>query len=58
MELSQESVAHSAGISTRYYADIEAGKRKISVEVANKIAGGLGLRLQDLLDLADELKNS
>jgi transcriptional regulator with XRE-family HTH domain len=53
LHLSQEAVAHAAGISARYYADVESGKRRISIEIGCKVATALTCRLQDLLDDAD-----
>ncbi len=49
--LSQEDVAYTAEIGLRYYVDVEHGKRRLSIEVGQKIAQALGLRLQDVLDL-------
>jgi transcriptional regulator with XRE-family HTH domain len=48
--LSQEAVAHAAGISVRYCADAERGSRSLSIGVGKWIAAALDLRLQELLD--------
>jgi XRE family aerobic/anaerobic benzoate catabolism transcriptional regulator len=53
--LSQEAVAHAAGISVRYYADVERGSRSLSIRVGKQIAAALETRLQDLLEEADRL---
>ncbi len=53
--LTQEHVAHEAGLSVRYYIDCEGGSRKVSLEVAARIAAALDWRLQELLDSADSL---
>jgi XRE family aerobic/anaerobic benzoate catabolism transcriptional regulator len=53
LKQSQEETAHAAGISTRYFADVERGTRSVSVAVARRIAKALSMRLQDLLDHAD-----
>lgn len=47
---SLEVLADKAGISDRYLADVERGNRSVSVDVAAKIATGLGMTLQKLLD--------
>ncbi len=52
--LSQEAVAHAAGISTRYYADIERGKRSVSIVVGRSIARAIETSLQDILNAVDE----
>jgi transcriptional regulator with XRE-family HTH domain len=54
--LSQEAAAHEAGVSARYYADVERGKRSVSVQVAWRIATALGTRLQLILDAAERGK--
>ena len=51
--LSQEAAAHEAGISARYYADVERGTRAVSVEVAGRIARALDTKLQVILDEAE-----
>ena len=53
--LSQEAAAHEAGISARYYADVERGTRAVSVQVAWKIATALGTKLQTILNAAERL---
>lgn len=50
--LSLEALAEKAGVSDRYIADVERGNRSVSVDVAAKIAAGLGTTLQKLLDTA------
>lgn len=50
--LTLEELAEKAGISDRYLADVERGNRSVSVDVAAKIAAGLGTTLQRLLDSA------
>jgi len=54
--LSQEAAAHEAGISARYYADVERGTRSVSVEIACRIASALDTKLQSILDTADRGK--
>ena len=55
LKQSQEETAHAAGISSRYFADVERGTRSVSVVVARRIARALSMKLQDLLDLADAI---
>ena len=47
-KLSQMQLALDSGIDMRYYADFERGYRAIGVEVASKIADGLGVTLSEL----------
>ena len=54
--LSQEAAAHEAGISARYYADVERGTRFVSVQVAWRIAKALDTKLQSILDAAERGK--
>jgi transcriptional regulator with XRE-family HTH domain len=51
--LSQEAAAHEAGISARYYADVERGTRAVSVQIACQIATALDTKLQSILDAAE-----
>lgn len=53
LRLSQEAAAHEAGISARYYADVERGTRSVSVQVACRIAAALDTKLQSILDAAE-----
>ena len=48
--LTQEVVAHEAGIALRLYGGIERGQRNPSVETLGKIAAALGVHPRDLLD--------
>jgi DNA-binding XRE family transcriptional regulator len=49
--MSQEAVAHAAGISSRSFADVERGsKRSPSIMVGYRIAAALYTRLQAVLD--------
>jgi transcriptional regulator with XRE-family HTH domain len=47
--LSQEAFAHSAGLDRTYIPSIEKGERNISLEVIEKIAKALGLKISELL---------
>ncbi len=46
---SQERLAARVGLDRSYYGAIERGEYKVSVSVAEKIAGGLDLKLSELL---------
>ena len=49
LKLSQETLANMADIDRTYLADIEKGKRNVSLKVADKIAKALNVSLKDLL---------
>lgn len=48
--MSQEAFAHSIGMSRTYFAEVEIGKRNISIENIDKIARALGVSLRDFFD--------
>jgi transcriptional regulator with XRE-family HTH domain len=41
--LSQEALAHFAGLSTTYVASVERGERNVSLEVVVRLASKLGV---------------
>lgn len=45
---SQEKLAYEAGITVRYVAFLESGKRKPSLDVAFKISGILNSNVEDI----------
>ncbi len=47
--LSQEKFAALAGIHRTYVSSIELGKVRLGLEIAKKMADGLGVALSDLL---------
>jgi DNA-binding XRE family transcriptional regulator len=47
--LSQAELAKQAGIDRSYLAQIELGKRRLSLEVANRLAEALQCTLSDLV---------
>ncbi len=49
-ELTQEELAHMAGIERSYLSNIEAGKKNFSLGVLVDIAGALKLGVMDLMD--------
>lgn len=52
-KLSQEDIADYSGISTRYYCDLENGKKMPSIKVLINIARTYKLSLAELIVLLD-----
>jgi transcriptional regulator with XRE-family HTH domain len=52
--MSQERLADAASISVPYLSEIERGQRNPTVAVMGRIAGALGVRLSELVALAEE----
>lgn len=48
--LSQEAFAYSIEMSRTYFAEVETGKRNVSIENIERIAGGLGVSLREFFD--------
>lgn len=48
--LSQEAFAYSIEMSRTYFAEVETGKRNVSIENIERIAGGLGVSLREVFD--------
>lgn len=48
--LSQETFAYSIEMSRTYFAEVETGKRIVSIENIERIAGGLGVSLREFFD--------
>jgi transcriptional regulator with XRE-family HTH domain len=48
--LSQEELAERSGLNRPYISGIEKGKRNVSLEVMEKLAGALGVGLGELVD--------
>jgi len=46
--LTQEEIAEKAGMNAKYYAQVERGQRNVTVGSLQRIADGLGVRLEDL----------
>lgn len=44
---SQEVFANEAGIDRRYMSDIENGKRKISIDILERICNKFGLKISE-----------
>jgi XRE family transcriptional regulator, regulator of sulfur utilization len=54
-DLSQEALAHEAGISRTYLGEIERGERCPSICVAAELADALGMASYDLLRAAEDM---
>lgn len=48
--LSQEAFAYSIEMSRTYFAEVETGKRNVSIENIERIAGGLAVSLREFFD--------
>ena len=56
--MSQEVLAHVAGIDRSYVSDIELGKKRLGLGIAKKVASGLGADLSELVAEAEyEMKD-
>ena len=47
---SQETLAYSIEMSRTYFAEVETGKRNISIENIDRIAQGLGVSLKEFFN--------
>ena len=54
--LSQEKFALSIGMDRTYYASVEAGKRKISLQNIYKIADGLDVSVSALFVVIEKME--
>ena len=53
--LSQEALAGKAGLHTTYVGAVERGEKNVSIETLERIAGGLAVKIYDILScLAQE----
>lgn len=48
--VSQEAFAYSIDMSRTYFAEVETGKRNISINNIQKIANGLNVSLREFFD--------
>lgn len=55
--VSQEKLASAAGVHRTYMSAIERGKVNVSVEVADRLSRAMGMRLSDLVLLAEEARD-
>lgn len=51
--LSQEDFAEKARVHRTYISSVELGKVSVGIEVANELADALGLRLSELVRIAE-----
>jgi transcriptional regulator with XRE-family HTH domain len=51
--ISQEELAALAGIHRTYVSSIELGKVRLGLDIAKRVADGLGVRLSDLIAEAE-----
>lgn len=51
--LSQEDFAEKANVHRTYISSIELGKVNVGIEIANELAAALGVRLSELVGLAE-----
>jgi len=52
--LSQEELAHDAGLHRTYVSLIERGHRSVSINVIQKLASAMDVRMVDLVSSAEE----
>lgn len=48
--ISQEAFAYSIDMSRTYLAEVEVGRRNISIENVDRVARGFGVSLRDFFD--------
>jgi transcriptional regulator with XRE-family HTH domain len=53
MKLSQEDFAEKAEVHRTYISSVELGKVSVGIEVANKLALALGMKLSELIRVAE-----
>lgn len=56
--LSQERLALEADIDRRYMSDVENGKRNISLDIMERIAQQLGIKVSELIRHAEEVSKT
>ena len=54
--ISQYNLAIKANITFRYLSDIENGKRNISLNILEKIAIALGVKVSKVLEIAENIE--
>lgn len=55
--LSQEKLALNAEIDRRYMSDIENGKRNVSLDILERLAACLEVKVSELLEKAENINN-
>ena len=54
--ISQYNLAIKANITFRYLSDIENGKRNLSLNILEKIATALGVKVSQVLEIAEKME--
>lgn len=54
--ISQYNLAIKANITFRYLSDIENGKRNLSLNILEKIATALGVKVSKVLEIAENIE--
>ena len=54
--ISQYNLALKANITFRYLSDIENGKRNLSLNILEKIANALGVKVSKILELVENME--
>jgi transcriptional regulator with XRE-family HTH domain len=57
-QLSQEELAHRAGLHRTFLSSVESGKRNLSYTNVVKIADGLGVPTSELIARAEQLQRT
>jgi uncharacterized protein len=58
LEMSQEQLAHAAGISVGYISEIEHGRRSPSLAILARLAAGFQTPLSELVRRAEQLPHA
>jgi transcriptional regulator with XRE-family HTH domain len=53
--ISLEAFAEKANVHHTYISSVELGKVSVGIEVANALASALGIKLSNLINLAEQL---
>ncbi len=54
--ISQYNLALKANITFRYLSDIENGKRNLSLNILEKIANALGVKVSKILEMVEKME--
>jgi transcriptional regulator with XRE-family HTH domain len=54
--ISQYNLALKANITFRYLSDIENGKRNLSLNILEKIANALGVKVSKILEMVENME--
>jgi transcriptional regulator with XRE-family HTH domain len=53
-QISQETLAATAGLDRSYVSSVENGRRNVSIENLNRIAVALGVSMTEVMQLAED----